>query len=242
MVGVPDPRCRVPDLPDYRTLQQRAWNDCWFLSALVGLAYRRPEQLRAMAEELGDGSYRVSLPGRPEQVVRPDEVPSDTQSGPWEWGRVFEAAAARFTNLADPRVLTYGEGIELLTGNPRTGHTNLTGAGFAPVHRVWSRREWFQNLLKEQAGSRLMVLGGTDGTVTKPAHDWIATKHCYALLGYDAAADRVRVRDPRGVNNGAGEDRPIPDDRLEPDHGPGVFWLTAAETEDSFNGLTVEDQ
>jgi hypothetical protein len=230
----------VPELPDYRTLQQACWNDCWFLSALVGLACKRPQELRDMVEDVGGGAYRVTLPGRPAREVGPDDAGGGTASGPWPWGRVFEAAAAGVTDLTGPRVLTYGYGIELLTGKSRTGYTNLTGLGFAPVYRAWSRREWFREFLDRHAGDRLMVLGGTDGRFTTPAYPWIAPQHCYALLGYDRAADRVRVRDPRGVDENV-PGVPLPADRKESDYGPGEFWLTAAETEDSFCGLSVED-
>ncbi len=146
---------------------------------------------------------------------------------------MFEAAAARVADLTGARVFSYGLGIELLTGRSRTGRTNLTGMGFAPLH-VLSKRAWFRDYLADLAGRRLMVLGGTDGRFTKPAFDWITTQHCYALLGYDRDADRVRVRDPRGADPGV-------DGRKEADYGPGEFWLTAAETEDCFCGLTVED-
>ena len=220
--------------PDYRTLRQVAWNDCWFLSALVGMAYQRPDQLCAMAADRGDGAYRVSFPNQPEQVVAAAELGDGTTSGPWPWGRVFEVAADRITDLEGARVFTYGYGIELLTGRSRTGRTNLTGMGFAPLH-VLSKRAWFRDFLAELAGRRLMVLGGTDGTYTKPALDWITPQHCYALLGYDRDADRVRVRDPRGHD-------PNVTDRKDADYGPGEFWLTAAETEDCFCGLTVEDE
>jgi len=224
----------VLEPPDYRTLRQVGLNDCWFLSALVGMAYQRPDPLRAMVTELGGGAYRVTFPNRPAQDVDPTELGDGTTSGPWPWGRVFEAAAGKVTNVGDGRVFTYGYGIELLTGKSRTGRTNLTGMGFAPVH-VWHKREWFQELLEGQAGRRLMVLGGTDGKYMKPAYDWISPQHCYALLGYDRGADRVRLRDPRG-------DDPNVAGRKEADYGPGEFWLTAAETEDSFCGLTVEDE
>lgn len=221
------------DLPDYRTLRQVGLNDCWFLSALVGMAYRRPEPLRDLVTDLGGGAYRVAFPKQDAQDVTPADLSDGTTSGPWPWGRVFEAAAGKVTNLADARVFTYGFGIELLTGKSRTGRTNLTGMGFAPVH-VWSKRAWFRDYLAELAGTRLMVLGGTDGKYTKPVYEWISPQHCYALLGYDRAADRVRLRDPRG-------DDPGVEGRKEADYGPGEFWLTAAETEDSFCGLTVED-
>jgi len=225
----------VLDPPDYRTLRQWNWNDCWFLSALVGMAYQRPDQLCTMATDLGGGSYQVAFPNQPVQDVAPTDPGGGTGSGPWPWGWVFETAAGKLTDLQAGRVFTYGYGIELLTGKGRTGRTNLTGMGFAPLH-VLSKRAWFRDYLTELAGTRLMVLGGTDGTFTKPLYDWITPQHCYALLGYDRDADRVRVRDPRG------EDHPDAADRKAADYGPGEFWLTAAETEDCFCGLTVEDE
>lgn len=221
-------------LPKYHSLRQVGLNDCWFLSALVGMAYQRAEKLRDMVTDHGGGTYEVKFPEHDALVVTVTEPVEGTTSEPWPWGRVFEVAAGKVMDIAGSRVFTYGEGIGLLTGKSRTGRTNLTGMGFAPIH-VWNKRKWFQELLEEQAGRRLMVLGGTDGTYTKAAFDWISPQHCYALINYDRGADRVRLRDPRG-------DDPNVEGRKDAGYGPGEFWLTAAETEDCFNGLTVEDE
>lgn len=62
-------------MADYRTIQQSgAILNCWFISAMVGLAYRRPEAIARMIEVNPNGSLTVSLPGhKPVQVgVNPE--------------------------------------------------------------------------------------------------------------------------------------------------------------------------
>lgn len=225
--------------PDYRSCRQGSWQDCWLLAALVGLAFKRPEDVARLCEHLGDGCYRVAFPGRTPVVVRESDA-SGAESGPWPWAAVIEAAANRVLDAKKARVLSFGIGIELLTGGPRTGYTNLLGAGFAPAWRLFERSEWFQDQLEAAAAERrLVVLGGSDGHLSTPKKGWISPRHCYALLDYDRRADRARIRDPHGNDNGC-ENHPIPGERKLPDFGPGEFWLCAAEVEASFCGLSIE--
>lgn len=226
--------------PDYHSCRQGAWADCWLLSALVCLAYKRPGDLLNLVRDLGDGSYEVMFPNRPPVVARPDRG-TGTASEPWPWAAVIESAAQELMDTTQPRVTSFGIGIELLTGNNRTGYTNVLGRGFAPVWRAWSRARWFeQRLADATANGRLIVLGGSDGVVTRPKQPWISPQHCHAVLDYDPGSNRVRVRDPRGIDDGQPA-CPIPPDRKAPGYGPGEFWLTPAEVEASFCGLTVEN-
>src|SRR3954468_820406 len=42
--------------------------DCWFVAAVIALARHRPDELRGLVRENGDGSHDVTFPGR--EVVR----------------------------------------------------------------------------------------------------------------------------------------------------------------------------
>jgi hypothetical protein len=222
------------DRPDYSTCRQGCWNNCWLLSALVGLAAKRPDELRDLFTVHGDGTFTVAFPSYPPVVARNDQG-TGTDSGPWPWAQLIEAAARQHFDIGNPRVLSFGLGIELLTGRGRTGYLNATGAGFAPGWRVWSRLRWFEDLLIHATqANRLMVLGGCDGTILRPRHDWIRVQHCYALLDYDAASNRVRIRDPRGVDDGIPAERKLP--------APGEFWLTPEEVQADYCALSVENE
>lgn len=225
----------MPDALDYRSCRQGGWNDCWLHSALDGLALKRPEEVLALVRDRGDGSYEVAFPGYEVVTVRPEEG-GGAQSD-WPWAAAIEAAAKRHHDDADqPRVATYGLGITLLTGRGRTGYTNLTGLGFAPPWRVWSRTAWLERRLADAtAAGKLMVLGGTDGKWTKPQVAGIRPQHCYALLAYEPDTGTCRLRNPLGDDDG------IPQGRKRADYGPGEFWLTLDETQGSFCGLTIED-
>jgi hypothetical protein len=215
---------------DHRTLRQGAWSDCWFLSALVGLAYKRPDDVRNMIRAT-EGSYTVTFPGRAPVTVRSDEGASSCDG---VWVPVLEAAANRLLDATTSRVLRFGEGITLLTGHRTKWSSNVTGWGFGPlIPMPFNDNTLAAKLRTAEARQRVVVLGGSDGywrTVKVPG---LVHRHCYALLAYESEANHARLRDPWGV-----DDR-IPD-RKKPGYGPGEFWLTLDEVESSFCGLAIE--
>ncbi len=218
---------------EYQTCQQGEWQDCWLISAVVGLAFKRPHEIQGMLQEAGDGSYEVTLPGQDPVVIRTQDEAKATSNG--IWAQAIEAAIGRFTDVTAVRVFSFGEGISLLTGHSRTGYTNVTGAGFAPGWRVWSRSAWFEHRVADATvRNRLMVLGGSDGYWTTPKFDWLIPQHCYALLAYEPETRTCRIRNPYGNGD-------FPDERKRVGYGPGEFWLTPDEVQGSFCGFTVED-
>ena len=216
---------------DYRTCRQGVWDDCWFVSALVGLAYKRPVDVRDMIRAHDDGSYAVTFPGRAPVRTRPEEGVSASDG---VWVPVIEAAAGKLVNVTRPRVFTFGTGVRLLTGRPTKWSSNVSALGFGPVVPLpWNDNTLHAMLTTAEARRRVVVLGGTDGYWRRPTLPGIAPRHCYALLAYDPDARHARVRDPHG------DDARIPD-RKKPGYGPGEFWLTLDEVESSFCGLAIE--
>ena len=220
---------------NYRTCQQGNWADCWMLSALTSLGYHRPDAVNEMVQPLDDGSFVVSLPNKDAIVVRPEEGGGSTSEG--NWVAAVEAAVQRFTNAADSRVLSFGAGISILTGRSHSTYTNVTGIGFAPLTRIFHRREWFvENVAAATSQSRVVILGGSDGYWTEVKVPGLINRHCYALLAYEGETGTCRIRDPRGL------DSEIPQDRKRDGYGPGEFWLTPDEVEASFCGLSFEKE
>jgi hypothetical protein len=204
------------------------------LSALVALGFHRPDELAAMVNPLGDGTFDITLPGKPTVNVRPEQGGGTDSEG--NWAAAIESAALQFTNASADRVLSFGEGISLLTGNSRTAYRNASGVGFAPLTRFRRRREWYENRVHQAtANSRVIVLGGSDGYWTDVKVDGLINRHCYALLQFEPEFGTCRIRDPRGF------DESIPQGRKRDGYGPGEFWLTSEETEASFCGLSIED-
>lgn len=216
---------------DYRTCRQGAWDDCWLISALVSLAYKRPDDVRDMIRDESDGSYAVTFPRRSPVRVRPE---AGASSSAGVWVPVIEAAAAQFIDVTKPRVLTFGMGVRLLTGRRTKWSSNVTTLGFGPIFPLPRNDNTLEMMLTTaEARRRVVVLGGTDGYWRRPSVPDIVPRHCYAVLAYEAGAKHVRVRDPHG------DDNRIPD-RKKPGYGPGEFWLTLDETEASFCGLAIE--
>src|SRR5437763_10598758 len=89
---------------DYRTCRQGGWADCWFLSALVSLAFKRPHDVAKLIRDNGDGSFAVTFPYREPVVVRPEEGSSACDG---VWVPVIEAAAAKFITMTHGRCLTF---------------------------------------------------------------------------------------------------------------------------------------
>lgn len=219
---------------NYRTCRQGGWDDCWMLSALTALGYHRPEAVNTLVNPLGDGSFDVTLPEKPPVNVRAESGGGTVSEG--DWAAAIEAAVQHFTSAARARVLSYGEGITLLTGNSRTGYTNVSGAGFAPLTRFRRRGEWFENrVAAATVAGRIAVLGGSDGYWTEVKVEGLMNRHCYALLAFEPQTRTCRIRDPRGL------DEAIPAGRKRDGYGPGEFWLTPEEVEGSFCGVSIED-
>ena len=204
------------------------------LSALVALGFHRPDELRAMVRSLADGAFEVVAAepaGRDRAARRRRRGHVRRRLGGRHRGRL-----CRVTNAAATRVLAFGEGITLLTGNSRTGYTNVSGVGFAPLTRFFHRREWFEQRVDEAtARAAIVILGGSDGYWTDVKVAGLINRHCYASWRSSRRLRTCRLRDPRG------DDDAIPQGRKREGYGPGEFWLTSDEAEASFCGLSIEN-
>ena len=218
---------------DYSSVWLGGWDNCWLLSALIGYARRQPDAVLPLIEDLGSDQYQVTLPGSSMSpvLVGPDSDTGQTQSdGPW--AGLIESAANAVTDGKSPRVLSFGEGITLLTGKSRTGYSNLTGVGFAPL-ATWARSQWLPNRLAAATQSgRLMIVGGSPGFPDMK----IRRHHCYALLAYEPETQTCRLRDTYfDADN-------LPQNRQRPGYKPGEFYLELPELERFFVALTIEDE
>ena len=216
---------------DHREHRQGGWNNCWFRSALDGLAFKRPDELAQIIRPGAGRAFVATFPGRdpiPVVAEREDDAP---------YAAALErAASAALGDAQTARMLSYGLGIGLLTGHNRVGYTNVLGAVFATLYIVANRQWLKRRLTSATADRRLMVLGGSDGKWTTPKLSWVPPQHCFALLEYEPAAGTARVRNPHGGDGG------IPADRKRAGYGPGEFWVALDELEDSWCGLTIEDE
>src|SRR4051794_26549789 len=131
-------------LANYQEHRQGGWDNCWFRSALDGLAFKRPDEIVQMIQEIEGGNFVVTFPGRAPRTV------TATREDDITYAAMLEVAAdEELGNAQSARLFAYGEGIELLTGHSRTGYTNATGVGFAPLTVLWSRRDWLVKRLAD---------------------------------------------------------------------------------------------
>jgi hypothetical protein len=216
---------------DYRTIQQGLGiNNCWFISAVAGLAFRRPDTIRELIAFNADGSYKVAFPGRPPVDVLPNHTASmhvvDGVPTPHGFGNILEAAATAYGfSLNRGRAITMGLGIRMLTGRWPSLNTNLL-FGFGSL---W--RRFHDKLERAEKGNKLVVIGTGLSRIKLPG---LQRMHCYSMLKYDPTEKVAIMRDPWCTM------APVPEGRALPQYGPGAFWLTINELQQNYMGMVIE--
>lgn len=193
----------------WRDIHQGPMQDCWFVAAVIALARFRPDELRQLLADNGDGTYDVRFPGRePVRGVfvtdaeiahyRPAHYPADGLLLPVlekAYGTLLNPRAREPFEAINAGTIRAGKGIRLLTGHRSRIHY-LTRGPFG----WWQRR--VRRLVEAAASAtppRLMIVSDTN----------FRTGHLHAVVGYDAAATTLTLQDPC-----AGEPRsPLPLER-----------------------------
>jgi hypothetical protein len=166
-------------------VEQGNYGVCYFLSAVAGLASSNPKAIRDMISEDGNGTYTVRFPGRdPVQVTLTDgELVKASATKDGAWVAVLEQA---YMDHVDPLAEMGGltGGIKALTGK---------GADTYIAVKPFSLDSIREPLKQAQAEGRLVV-----ASRTWSSNGDLPSQHVYGILGYDAATDRVRIRNPHG--------------------------------------------
>ena len=214
---------------DYTTFKQGSRPNCWIAAAVSAFAYQNPEKIKKMIKDNGDGTYTVTLPGpNKSYIVNPSNGASFSSDG--NWAKILELALIEYygDKAKESNGLSYLDVIEVLTGNNVTPNRNISGAGFGT---------WLESLASKlsKANDGAIVVAGTGyREPTGSAKNCLQAGHTYAVLGFDKATGRVRMRNPHGIESDAHKGR------KEPGWGPGEFWLTLEEFEENFLGMGYE--
>jgi hypothetical protein len=168
--------------PDWTSVQQGALNNCWFVTAAMGVARTDPAAIKNLIADNGDGTYTVTFPGKEAVTITYDpNAKGSTSDGIWL--RVLEQSAAKFLNIdagARPRMA-----IDFLTGSS----TNVRTKNFSGI------ANWRDKISTAVTNNKIAIVCTPKGAADV---DGIVLNHAYLVIGYDAATDKVQLRNPWG--------------------------------------------
>lgn|GEM_PF-6673614 len=220
--------------PQITAIRQTWDSDCYFNSAVGAVALATPERILQMIQKEGR-SYRVTFPARASQLVAEPtdaELAAFTSASDGIWFNLLEKAYSPHKRVrpetpnADSLynvALVGGDGGEVLQW--LTGHSTQrvplptkSGKSASPQFDDEVR----QTMIAAQRDHRAMIAG--------------MHSHSYAVVGFDAALDRVRIHNPY---DNAGVERLSGGQQVQRD-AEGYFTVTLRQFVDSFGVMAVE--
>ena len=239
-----DPHTLYADgAPHLSSIRQWRNGDCWLLATIGAMIRRNPREVRRLLSDEGDRLCAVHFAYHIFEV----KGPTDAEIGAYtaaksdgDWLYVLENAVGQYredfhhlhhVSEASDDALVGGNGALALQDilGRSSDHIGMTPK--KPQHDLV--RKTLTRAFKER---RLVIVGTTnDKTITLP--HGIAHGHAMAVIGWDAAADKVTIWNPWGNTSepkGTG-----PNDGYKTVNG--VFTMPLADFTRSFAGITVEN-
>lgn len=236
--------------PRLDTIHQGKLGNCFCLAPLGAVLNCDANRVAKMFQRQADGTYRVTLGTRTVTVAAPTDAElAQTASNEHDgmWVNLYEKAIGAARNQDKPEDQRVGSPIDAMArgGSAGTMLSYITGhkiqrfsCAFAKDEKT-SRdqhaailkqlREW----LAEAAKHERPMTCGTEKTTTPG----LTPNHAYAVLGFDAGTDTIRLWNPHGSTftpkgaPGLEHGYPIAD---------GVFNMPLPEFVEQFAGLAVE--
>jgi len=201
----------TPGAPALESLRQGEMGNCFSLAPLGAMLSRDAAQVRAMFRQNADGSFTVRI-GKQEVTVAPptdaEVALSSSSESTGRWSNVYEKAAgvARNQLRKEPDRVTAPLDALARGGSAGTMLAFITGHEMERFTLKWAKGA---NATPPEFAAKLDELRGklraafaahrcvTTGTL-QPALPGLRSNHAYAVIGYDAATDEIRVWDPHG--------------------------------------------
>ena len=236
--------------PRLETIHQGKLGNCFCLAPLGALVHARPQVVASMFKTQPDGSCDVVLGKQTVRVAPPTDselafIASNEQHGLWV--NLYEKAVAQARNEMKPEAERSAAAIEVLArgGSAGTMLAFITGHEIVRFSCKWAKDAKTppteqEARLKELRGllgaavseKRLMTCGTT--TTTTPG---VTPNHAYAVLGFDAATERLRLWNPHG---GSFKPRGEPGLQFGYPMADGVFEIPLLDFVKQFSGLAFE--
>jgi hypothetical protein len=233
----------VDGAPHLSSIHQSRNGDCWLLSTIGAIIHRDPHELRSLIADEGDHRYAVHFAYHMLTVKAPTDAEigtytSDKDDGDWLY--VLENAMGQYrehdTHLHH---VSEANDASLVGGNGALAMREILGRESDVVRMTPQKpqhdlvRKTLTRAFKER---HLVILSTThDSTITLPKG--IAHAHAMALIGWDAAADKVTIWNPWGNTfepKGTG-----PNDGYKTVNG--VFTMPLTDFTRSFSCMDVEN-
>ncbi len=253
------------ETPDLDKCRQGPLGDCYFVAAVGAFVHREPSAVKKMLVQLPDGRYRATFgDGSSVEVTALTDAEialSGSTGDEGLWLPVLEKALGSLRRSKDPEkfametatdaIANGGSAatiVRMLTGHqtdritlkrvPRSTAKGPDGKPVAAVPVPAGDLGELASRVRREIGAALesqrLVTCGT-GTEAQPPG--ISGKHAYAVLGFDAKADTLRLWNPHGNNF-----RPKGDPGLS--HGyataAGVFQIPVGEFVQVFRSVGIE--
>ncbi len=223
--------------PDWQSVRQGSYGNCYFLAALVGKAKTDPGAIKRMIKDNQNGTYTVTFPGRkPVTITAPTEgerALSSSGNGLWvavlekAWGTVCQDESWLFSDK-NP----FEEGGSGGWGN-RSIHSVTGKDSDTDILLLTSKSTTRNKLEKALKNGKLVVAciyAGKD-------RQGLPAQHMYSVLAFDRASDRVTLRNPWGHTEVVGQDGRSPRDGQD----DGIFQLSLDEFCSLFSEVTYEN-
>ena len=240
----------VSGVPRLETIRQGKMGNCFTLAPLGALTAGRPEVVKAMFHSLEDGSYEVKMGAKAVHVAPPTDAEVamiSSTGGDGLWVNIYEKAAGQARNELRPEAQRTASALDAIAKGGSAG-TMLSFITGHPITRFSCKFAKDEKLTAADRESKLIELRDllslaqqegrlmTCGTVltTTPG---MTPHHAYAVLGYDAASDQIKLWNPHGdafkPKGGTGLVNGYP-------RTAGVFQMPLGEFVQQFAGLAFE--
>lgn len=202
----------VSGKPRLETVHQGPMGNCFSLAPLGAIASARPEYIvDEMIKPLPDNRYEVKLGKKKVTVSAPTDAELAMTAGNESdgiWVNVYEKAAGEAHNELKPEEKRESTGLDALNrgGSAGTQLAFITGHEMYRISCKFAKdeklpkaehdaklneiREALKSATKEK---RLMTCGTLKTTIPG-----MTPGHAYAVLGYEAGTDHIRVWNPHG--------------------------------------------
>jgi hypothetical protein len=227
-----------PKVVSGSAVTQGAIGDCYFVSALSGLADANPQAIRGMVKEVAANRFQVSFPGkRPVTVSLTDAQIAlyAKTGGNGLWAAALERAYAKLK--ADGTKQSEASDYQAIAGdNVATGITALTGDKTTCHHLTPLLSDYLgteamtQALRKAFAASppKVVAAGIRSGIVSNRTWEGgMLMGHAYTVQGIDPKTQQIRVRDPHGKGGPQGD---------------GTYTLSPEQFHSIFDTLAIQGE
>ncbi len=203
------------DEPKADDVRQGAIGNCYFPAAMAAVAYARPDIIKNMIKDNGDGTYTVKFTpssyggtGRPVEIKVDGDLYARSYGGPIYGGSLGGSTAPDKMELWFPlieKAYAQWKGSYDTIGNGGVAGTVMSevmGKGYKYENITSSNKDRIYEMIKTAAANKQPMAAGTYGTedAAKYTNTGVYAHHAYSVMGVEEenGTKYVKVRNPWG--------------------------------------------